>query len=653
MSEEDSPDLNIPGEDDAIRRVDNSVAGDNESDFESEYSLGHQEEIGKRVEDMFTLRLLDELGSNFSESTPSPRVDDGERLFGGHMSLLQFINTISSLLQTQEFSSQLRILFQKLDTRGTGFLSWSKLCSYLLTYLREKTQAERRERHVLQDKPKFSRSPYSRSVTVLLVYLESIKKYLLVSKDGVISLWTRDLTPISSYKLQSLLPGPIKLKGAPSYKPKAKVWVTSAVFFPELNKLILSTTSSDIYFISFLPPDSFLAQYQLTELPSPAFSLASHEQSSLLMLLCGCADGSLLALRFLSPEQGLFSQEHTSKRDECVKVSGRNLHRYQQFVVAATYPIHNQWVRRIEYLPSFQSAITCSHCTKVSLAITDLQRIKQPYLFSLPKGISCFCYCNQLTLLLTGSVDRIVRVWCPYVPFKPTALLMGHEAFITDVMVYYPKGVFLSLDTGGMVRIWDAIWNNCIQFVQLVFPLPSQSWEFGPRSFFTGEVSSSLHSTCANHLASFGLAPGTGESEFQGIRGCSLKAPPCAALYASTFSLVIVGSEDSTIFTYDIYTGRRLYVIPSAHAREEITAMCIDQSGRRVITASRIGQAKGWDVNTGELMQTFVAVSPTETTALLPLAKKNLLFSAGWSKEIIAYKDRPEKVSLLLIILII
>lgn len=124
-----------------------------------------------------------------------------------------------------------------------------------------------------------------------------------------------------------------------------------------------------------------------------------------------------------------------------------------------------------------------------------------------------------------------------------------------------------------------------------------------------------------------------------------MKAPPCAALFASTFSLVLVGSEDSTIFTYDVYTGRRLYVIRSAHSSEEITAMCVDQSGRRLITASRIGQAKGWDVNTGELLQTFVPVSQMETTALLPLAKNNVLYSAGWSKEIIAYKDRPEKVS--------
>ena len=132
--------------------------------------------------------------------------------------------------------------------------------------------------------------------------------------------------------------------------------------------------------------------------------------------------------------------------------------------------------------------------------------------------------------------------------------------------------------------------------------------------------------------------------------GCSLKAAPCAALYTPTFSLALVGSEDSSIYTYDISTGRRLYVIPSAHGSEEITAMCIDQSGRRLITGSRLGQAKGWDVTTGELMQTFIAASPNETTSLVPLGKKNLLFSAGWAKEIVAYKDRPEKASLFLIV---
>ena len=91
-------------------------------------------------------------------------------------------------------------------------------------------------------------------------------------------------------------------------------------------------------------------------------------------------------------------------------------------------------------------------------------------------------------------------------------------------------------------------------------------------------------------------------------------------------------------------------MIPSAHGSEEITAMCIDQSGRRLITASRLGQAKGWDVTTGELMQTFIAASPCETTSLVPLTKNSLLISAGWAKDIVAYKDRPEKASLLLIV---
>ena len=150
---------------------------------------------GKRIEDVFTLQLLDDLRCGFSEAQ-SPGSEPRERVLGGQMTLLQFSGTVSYLLETDEFSSQLRVLFEKLDTRGSGLLSWSKFCSHLLTYLREKTQAERRSRQALQEKPKFARSPYSKSVTVLLVYVESIKRYLLVSKDGVISVWTRDLTPV-------------------------------------------------------------------------------------------------------------------------------------------------------------------------------------------------------------------------------------------------------------------------------------------------------------------------------------------------------------------------------------------------------------------------------------------------------------------------
>ena len=86
-------------------------------------------------------------------------------------------------------------------------------------------------------------------------------------------------------------------------------------------------------------------------------------------------------------------------------------------------------------------------------------------------------------------------------------------------------------------------------------------------------------------------------------------------------------------------------MVQSAHGEDEITAMCVASPGRRLITSSRLGQSKSWDVKTGELVQTFIPASPIEVSSLIPVERKETLIAAGWSKEIIVYKDRPEEVS--------
>ena len=47
----------------------------------------------------------------------------------------------------------------------------------------------------------------------------------------------------------------------------------------------------------------------------------------------------------------------------------------------------------------------------------------------------CFDYCHQLDVLVTGSLDHVVRVWNPHVPSRPMARLTAHAAVVLDVLV--------------------------------------------------------------------------------------------------------------------------------------------------------------------------------------------------------------------------
>lgn len=55
---------------------------------------------------------------------------------------------------------------------------------------------------------------------------------------------------------------------------------------------------------------------------------------------------------------------------------------------------------------------------------------------------------------------------------------------------------------------------------------------------------------------------------------------------------MVVGGEGSEVNVWDIDTGEMVVQFSDCHGNNEITAMTIDASGRRLITGSRKGDIK-------------------------------------------------------------
>ena len=58
--------------------------------------------------------------------------------------------------------------------------------------------------------------------------------------------------------------------------------------------------------------------------------------------------------------------------------------------------------------------------------------------------MECFDYSKSLNVLVTGSLDHLVRVWNPYVVAKPIIILHGHHTGICDVAVNEAYGQIIS-----------------------------------------------------------------------------------------------------------------------------------------------------------------------------------------------------------------
>ena len=76
----------------------------------------------------------------------------------------------------------------------------------------------------------------------------------------------------------------------------------------------------------------------------------------------------------------------------------------------------------------------------------------------------------SLSLVVTGSNDKIVRVWNPVVTTKPISLLSGHKSGLNDVKIRADKRLIFSYDKTAVLKVWDIDIGYCLQTLPLRFP---------------------------------------------------------------------------------------------------------------------------------------------------------------------------------------
>ena len=73
-------------------------------------------------------------------------------------------------------------------------------------------------------------------------------------------------------------------------------------------------------------------------------------------------------------------------------------------------------------------------------------------------------------MVVTGSNDKIVRVWNPVVTTKPISLLSGHKSGLNDVKIRADKRLIFSYDKTAVLKVWDIDIGYCLQTLPLRFP---------------------------------------------------------------------------------------------------------------------------------------------------------------------------------------
>lgn len=91
--------------------------------------------------------------------------------------------------------------------------------------------------------------------------------------------------------------------------------------------------------------------------------------------------------------------------------------------------------------------------------------------FKIHKGVKTFDLCTGKNVLVTGGMDRVIRLWNPYLPSRPVARLRGHNApvFLVKIAVDDNRLFSISADKTVMVSLIMILVSFLFVFVFLMF----------------------------------------------------------------------------------------------------------------------------------------------------------------------------------------
>ncbi|XP_029415509.1 WD repeat-containing protein 49-like [Nannospalax galili] len=255
-------------------------------------------------------------------------------------------------------------------------------------------------------------------------------------------------------------------------------------------------------------------------------------------------------------------------------------------------------------------------------------------IFCIYKGVKVFSFCKRKNLLLTGGMDRIIRVWNPYLPGKPTGMLRSHTAPVIYIHISSEDNKVFSMSTDNTVKIWDLETHSCL------FTASSKA------SGIKGELT-----TCLYLPGPRALCVATDAMAFLHLKlrsapdphlVLSHREPVVCCRYNPTFRHVVSCCEASMVKVWDFETGRQLSEFWGTHGNTSITCLTFDSSGRRLITGGRDGCVKIWSYNNGHCLHTLQNdEKQTEVCdcTYMEVNQNRCIIAVGWDRRINMYFD--------------
>lgn len=538
---------------------------------------------------------------------------------------------------------EIELLFMKVDANCDGKVDWEEYVTYNLLEYKEKTlmiemlrekpfpnevrEIDSRHREVIVKIVFYPNTRKSSSGTTKIC--QKSGKYVTLSKEGIVGIWSLNMKNL-------------KYCNANHYQNRnTHPWFTDMVPMYNVNMLALTSTDRDISIFD-LSRKKFTMRYYVTGFDNCITAMdywVDSKDMNIALLLMGDTSGSIHAIRFETALRGGPFGAVSGKKNSCKRVSFPEVLRGFVLGVKAQKiaNVHEDWVNKVMYLPDIDCFLSSCQGQQTALFFGDFTGKKSHAYFKVNKGVLSFDYSHHLNIIVTGGMDYFLRVWNPYVNNKAIVLLKGHTKPVNHVIINERKNQVISIDKGRSLRVFDLRDQTCLQQVS------GRMIKFDPFPISACFYNAALRTIL---LAANQIVMLEKREEDEGFfEALSHNKPVVAALYSKVFNSVVSACQESVVSIWDTRNGDKLMQFVNAHCRMErgveipveITALCFDYNGRRLVSGARNGTIHVWNFNNGSLMQNFELPDNSDVTGIV--CTQHSFYVTGWGRTVYSYVD--------------
>uniref|UniRef100_A0A5K3F4Z2 WD_REPEATS_REGION domain-containing protein n=2 Tax=Mesocestoides corti TaxID=53468 RepID=A0A5K3F4Z2_MESCO len=393
-------------------------------------------------------------------------------------------------------SWQIERLFRKIDVEDHGVISWDDICTFIM---QGQCTNDKNCRKVVEFKPETRvHALIHKDRVARIVPLEHHGAFIVGSNDGLLTTWTRDLQLLKKSSLKSSLQS----------QPCGKKWYTDFMYLNDMNKMVATTGDRELEFFELSTCQFYFRINELDTVPM-CLSYGKLPNSDQHAIVWGDSNGnvSILLLRDFADLLRRWRTPMHLDVQPTISIAKVVLDEKVKFI---RWQTHDEWVAKVHLEESTEKIISCCNRENTAVVIGHIEGSTPPFrdescpvrqrrdppssqsstssrtptskrtvlkaasfssprlfskfvakkrissdqlVFKIHKGVRVFEFSKKKNILVTGGMDRIIRIWNPYLTKSSIGKLIGHSSPTLCLTINVEEGFLISVSSDSCIKV--------------------------------------------------------------------------------------------------------------------------------------------------------------------------------------------------------